>query len=595
MTQDIIALISLFLFAYVFLTFSKRKLHLHPDTAQFLYAPFLRRMGHEFIPTKPYRSISRSLFSHHNPLSLKILKGDYQPIQYGMPVVWLYNAFFRFYKGSVKGYRILNAVYMGLTICVTYITAKEIHPHYYPMMVSCVLLFGFLIPYTDSRQMHKEHYGLIFVVFPLFLVLYDAGIGGLIAGILLVLAVLLFKITFLFDLIAIALYYPISGNIEKLPFFFSGILLGLILLFSICSINGTAHFLATSLNPRIIFGWYKKNVPSEHIRISEEKKSKIISGTKDYLSFFLYMSLPGYLVFAYIIRSFFIPSSMNTFFLYWLLLSLISIRVQNKYFPGHLIAMFVPISFIAGFSFMDIYQGTLTNHAMLNRVSQIGLVLFSLPSIFMLLRGLTMKTSDFHLSFYKSPPNRRALRFLAAEIMAKDLKSLTHEEDRIFQWGNNVEVYPLAERRGTLGSIEIVWYTTDPELMDPLFGDVWREVALDSVKKWKPKYIVDLHGSLNIEALNKYTGLRYETAKIYYDLFPLYRLAGEAFTDGENIEFSSLTSTNITRKWMDKEIPLNQFIDNLTLAFLRGDDVGRAWTEKIGQMKRDWETVAANL
>ncbi|MEW6327161.1 MAG: hypothetical protein AB1487_06150 [Thermodesulfobacteriota bacterium] len=594
MIQDIILIPFLFVFSYLFLL-SKRGLHLHPDTAQFLYIPVLKRSGYKFIPNKPLGSFCKNLFSSPTPASLNMLRGDYQPVQYGMPVVWFYNVFFRFYKGDIKGFRTLNAFYLAFTTCAIYLVAKKICPAPYPLVTSLFLLFGFLVPYTDSRQLHKEHYGLIFVLLSFLLILYDIKIGGLIAGILLVLAVLLFKITFLFDLVAIALYYPISGNIGKLPFFFLGIFFGLTLLFFICSTNGTLPFLASSLNPKIIFSWYKQNMPSEHMETGKARANSDALGLRNYLPFLLYISLPCYFTVIYIIKSFFIQPGMNTFFLFWLFLSLISIRVQNKYFPGHLIAMFIPVSFIAGFSFLDIYQGTLTSHVILNRVSQIGLVLFSLPSMFMLLRGLMMKTPDFHLSLYNSPPNRRALRFLAAEIMANDLRYLTHEEDRIFQWGNNVEVYPLAERRGTLGAIEIAWYTTDPELMDTLFGDVWREVALDSVKKWKPKYIADLHGSLNIEALNKYTGLKYEVEKIYYDLFSLYRLVEESPTDVETIEFSSLTSTNITRKWIDKEIPLNQFIDKLTLAFLRGDDVGEAWTNKIEQMKRDWEVVAVNL
>lgn len=113
----------------------------------------------------------------------------------------------------------------------------------------------------------------------------------------------------------------------------------------------------------------------------------------------------------------------------------------------------------------------------------------------------------------------------------------------------------------------------------------------------KPSYIADMDGSLNIEALNRATGLRFELDQVFYQMFPVYRLAGNSgHHDGGAPDFAALTGPPIERVVNGETLPLKEFNDLMGLWFNqgRGAETDILTHGGVTRLLQDWQSLNAS-
>ena len=119
--------------------------------------------------------------------------------------------------------------------------------------------------------------------------------------------------------------------------------------------------------------------------------------------------------------------------------------------------------------------------------------------------------------------NPHLLQLLAAPSIGEFIKKNSLLSDRIFCFGYANTVYLYAHRRASLEFLEGC-LGVDPEIANSVFANRWKWWVCRDIHKFKPKYIVDMDGRLNIEAISDSTGLIYQLESTFYKCFHIYVL-----------------------------------------------------------------------
>lgn len=152
------------------------------------------------------------------------------------------------------------------------------------------------------------------------------------------------------------------------------------------------------------------------------------------------------------------------------------------------------------------------------------------------------------LPFYLRPTDRTTLaryekfdQYIYLPYLGKLLKRLTRmrgERDaRIFVWGTFTQLYHLADLPAADNYLHHTIGPWDTPALEGFYDGV-----IGGLIRHQPPYLIKTFSDLDVDTLERLTGLRYQLMKVVLARFPVYRLAG----------FSSVAEDPLTLSWQEK-------------------------------------------
>ncbi len=492
------------------------KLPLHPDTGLFIYRGVMEKEGISLEP-KLFIKPDRDYFCAEG----------YFPTQSKDIIYHLFRLWRKFTSGDIKTYRYYYAVYNLFTVLMLYITASCYLNTTAGLIAAWIYAVYSASPFADTAQLHAENYANLLILAALFFswqgLQHQSLLMIYLAGMVMGFLVISFKITYLFETLALWLAFIILPPHYSLAGAYSlGFVSFIVLMLAYYLRKGWWQFFWAWCNPRRL--WHYRKVPARNygtqpaVRIKNllERKYLVFAAQTGFLWFGLlaclycnfakFFTAPGIFLGCLLIGSFF------------------NIVVQGKYYSSHFLAALPVISIISAWGLISIIQepASIYNSAAIT----VGtlLLIISLQQ----LAGYLFRYNplEFFLKFYHLLRHDHILAFLAAEVIASYIQERTVAQDKILMLGYNAELFGLARRRAALGRLEFP-LCIDPVINDRYIGPEWQDWLVESIRRDRPKYIADLDGSLDLEALCSASGLTYRLERLFYGLFPLYALTLE--------------------------------------------------------------------
>jgi len=492
---------------------------LHPDTGHSLYWPLLQFNGHSFGHAK-----------------FKLVDGV--PLYVGgwprffMKSIQLFVCWvaLKVFGPRLRGFRIVQLFISLFGLVAMYAWVSLV----WGTLAGGVASFSFawisLSPFWDSMQTHTEQVAVpCFLGALAFMTLSareDIICFAVFAGVLLVVPILTMKIIHILDLFLMLLYPLFFLGPGGAAFIISaqvilGGALGCIafLMYGYRRV-GSMSVLMSYLLPFSHFSHYKRAMPSD-FNIQGGLRSFRAAALLHIGAFCWPYALPCLLFpysFSYT-KSFFLP---ELFLVGWLVLSAAELMIQRKFYMAHFFPMIAPLAVMAGVG---------VEKALLPSKIEVSLPLYPIFIISGLLFLYSMKS--FRAYYLRDVLKAYLLRnsimrhkiplnFIAVELIGQWIKANSAPEDRVLCWGYNHELYAFSCRRAALDD-RMEWYLQmDTRISDSFYGPVWRNWLLESVQKLRPRYIVDLEGTLNTAYLTEQTGVEYELVMVFFGIYPLY-------------------------------------------------------------------------
>jgi len=169
---------------------------------------------------------------------------------------------------------------------------------------------------------------------------------------------------------------------------------------------------------------------------------------------------------------------------------------------------------------------------------------------------------------YLSPTDRKTLaryekfdQYIYLPYLAKLLKRLMRmrgeTNERIFVWGTFSQLYHLTDQPA---ADTYLHHTIGPWNTPALEG--FHDSVIGGLIRHKPAYLIKTFPDLNMDLLERATGLQYRLMKVVLARFPVYRLAG----------FTSVSNNPLALPWREKM----QFMETLTAADWHAPDIDRS-------------------
>ncbi|MBI2587689.1 hypothetical protein HYW30_00080 [Candidatus Azambacteria bacterium] len=581
-----------------FLLFRLRQQPLHADSGQYLYRGILEASGDRF----PLIRRSRETLSQP------------QTAMFFAPIARA-REFFRRNAGGIfpwnnkiaayslilwwarshphpKSFRIFFAWYNLLGVLGLFLLGKTFVGDAVGLLAALGFALYMASPYVDSHQTHSEHYAVPFLL-GIPLALWSlGGSGSLPSFFLLGIAVwflILFKPTLLFQA-AFFVWTPFLFFSHFLPtvILASGVALGFFGFFLFAMVRKEQwEFLAIFSLAGMLR--YRRTIAKAHIeQLSGQAEAP------SYVGFLKQFSPLFFLVgfFPLLVLPFPEFTKVGLFLLAWLLTTLLEVRVQGQYFFSHLVPVLLPSFLIASLSLVLaselLFGGLWIGFFAL-------LLLLAFISLSNLLPYFLTDPLSAHWRLYRALRHRHALRFAASEVIGAYLRGKTLPKEPVFLWGYNSELYVHAGRPGIISFLD-EYAGTEPELLEPLYGNDWLVWVIEGVKTYRPRFIVDLDGGLSIEWLRKFTGLSYTLDRVFFHLFPVWRLTHEADPAVEEKDprrLALLTSGTFESWWGGKRIPQKEYIRRVTNLFTAGNLTAADWKARGGieELARAWREL----
>lgn len=560
--------LSLFIGAIICLIYWKRinTLPLHPDTAEFLYPGLVVSLKQKF---EAYRVLlNRKWWSgtiialikkkfiqlEFPPDPYCELNADLPPVRGGNPTVQqkmaiycLFQSLGRVFDNLKTIFRILQTVII-LGIAVIMYNALACYTSNVVALCSAILALVLLsLPFFDTYQIHAELYGTILLLFAFWLISADDIFGlekkwaAIISGSILVLLTIFVKITFVSDAFVFLLYpFFVSDQSIKLAFL-KGEIAAMLLILFIFSFTRYFMKLTQILDPFSLMR-YRRQMLSMHKNNTSNYKtdknnfhephSKNINWFYLHFNLIFKVGLVSLIILGIIIGLFLHGTllSLYGFLLLWVLISLTVLKFQNKFYAAHFIPPLIPITLLWGIATNDVINILISNQStiILKHLASYGFLSLLIIPFFIAMWAFykfvaKTKPSAYFLTSYLKRENPHILQLLAAPSIGEFIKKNSLLSDRIFCFGYANTVYLYAHRRASLELLEGC-LGIDPEIANSVFANRWKWWICRDVHKFKPKYIVDMDGRLNIDAINDSTGLDYKLNKTFYECFNIYSL-----------------------------------------------------------------------
>lgn len=171
------------------------------------------------------------------------------------------------------------------------------------------------------------------------------------------------------------------------------------------------------------------------------------------------------------------------------------------------------------------------------------------------------------LPFYLRPTDRQTLaqyekfdQYLYLPALGKSLKRLMRmrgeKEERIFVWGTFSQLYHLTDRPAADNYLHHTIGPWDTPALEGFFDSV-----IGGLIRHKPAYLIKTFPDLNMDLLERATGLQYRLMKVVLARFPVYRLTG----------FSSVAQNPLALPWREKM----KLMETLTTADWHAPNIDR--------------------
>ncbi len=592
--------LSLFIVTLICYIYWKRTntLPLHPDTAEFLYPGLVVSLKQKY---EPYRVLLNRKWWSGTIIALAkkklaqlefppapyceintdvpLVQGGNPTVQQKMAIYCLFQSLGKIFSNLKTDFRILQTVIIYGIAIIMYNSLACYTSNIVALCGAIFLLVLLTLPFFDTYQIHAELYGTIVLLF-VFWLISASDILGLerkwiftISGSILVLLTIFVKITFASDAFVFLLYpffvFGQSTNISIVKGEFAALLV-ILLVFSF-----TPYFvkLLKILDPVWLIKYRKqmlsmhKNEIDDHKADGENKFNE--SSPKNISWFYLHFNLIfntglACLIVFGIITGLFLHTtllSLYGFLLLWVFISLVVLKFQNKFYAAHFVPPLIPVTLLWGIAINDVINRLISNRDLIHfqHVAAYGLlVVLIIP--FLVAIGVfykyvvKTKPSTYFLTSYLKRNNPHLLPLLAASSIGEFIKENCPSFDRIFTFGYTNTIYLYAQRRASLEFLEGC-LGVDPEIANSVFANRWKWWVCRDIHKFKPKYIIDMDGRLNIDVINDATGLSYQLDQTFYKCFNIYILVSDfpcgRFGGSDNINDLVLPTSQTYKQRME--------------------------------------------
>ncbi len=221
-------------------------------------------------------------------------------------------------------------------------------------------------------------------------------------------------------------------------------------------------------------------------------------------------------------------SAMEKLSLLWLCVIILSIILQGRYYNVYFIPTVFPISIFSG---IGIYKIAGINNPLLFVLAAI-LLLTTLLSDYRIWKRFSNKYLDMPLEYILWPAEEMGMirQNLAVYEIIDYIRENTTEEDYIFVWGTVPQTYVLCRRRSP-----VEWLSTLDSHIRSILPD-WKITTLRNVYKKRPKYLIDFLGTINLDIVEKITGLHYNFSRSFgnnrFKIYKLERVIDQNFNEG---------------------------------------------------------------
>lgn len=593
----------------MYLQLKHYSLPIHADSGEFIYRGVLEGEGEKF-QIKEINKPWKELLVVWRNWSLSGFIGGYPAIQNKMFVYQLMTWFFRGSQFKVKDFRLLFSLYHGCTIFMMGVLGELCGGPYAGLGTALLYAFFSASPFGDPSQIHPEHYATLPVAVACVFLLVGLQTGGwpwlITAGSLLALVTLLIKLTYGGEFIFLGIFVLLAGGPAGLALYLLGLAIFLVLLALVYGLRGQGKHLYCWLVQTGL--WIKEYRTKSQVLRSEvsglgvgEENAMLSLWTKirrqEKYRALLRQVTPlfvgaGLFVIDLISGGLTVAKGLVCF---WGAAAVIAVMLQKKYYLAHTVPLLGPATLITGMVIQINLMAPITAYKFISILIICLSFFYSWPAWRPYLT--CSDPLEYHCQFYKTLGNLNTLRALAVEPIAQYLQEKTDQGERILQWGGtHQELYALAGRRAALNIMEN-HLLLSPEINDAYLGPDWRLKFVAEVVEMKPLYIADLEGSLNVDALNRATGLRFELDQVFYQMFPVYRLTGNSGPRSTlAADLAALTGPASKRVVNGEALPLKEFNDLMGRWFNQGRlaEADILTQDGVSRLLHDWQTLNAS-
>jgi hypothetical protein len=223
------------------------------------------------------------------------------------------------------------------------------------------------------------------------------------------------------------------------------------------------------------------------------------------------------------------------FIVIWTATSMLVLKIQNKYYPSHFVPCLIPSSILWGMTLDMALERMASVHSWCSVDSALTCFIMAVLAapmagvLWAFRRYLFASTrSDYFLSTYLKRNNPHILQLIGAPFVGEYVRKRTDPKERVFALGYASTVYIYSRRRTALEFLESS-LGIDPEIADAVWGGRWKWWVCRDIHKYKPKYIIDMDGRLNIGAVKRSTGLVYRREKTFWGCFDVFVLSSDQY------------------------------------------------------------------
>lgn len=589
----------------IYLQLKNYSLPVHADSGEFIYQGVLEREGERF-KIREIKHSWREVLTAYRHWSLNDFFRGVPAIQNKMLVYQIMTWYFRGGQFKAKDFRLLFGLYHGCTILMLGVLGELGGGLYAGLATAWLYAFFSASPFVDASQIHAEHYATLPLAGAAACLLLGLQTGGwpwlVMAGGLLAMVTLLIKLTYGAEFFFLGIFVLGASGPYGLGYYLLGAAIFLVLLVIIYGLRGQGkhlywwllqtglwikEYLAKSqvLRQEVIGpkGGKENTIPPLWSQIRHQEKYRVLF--RQVTPLFLGA---GLFVINLISGDMTVAKGLVCF---WGTAAVIAVIYQNKYYLAHTVPLLGPITLITGMMIQINLASPLTTFKFISILIMCLSFFYSWPAWrpYLSCSG----PLEYHCQVYKTLGNLNTLRALAVEPIALYLQGKTDQGERILQWGgSHQELYALAGRRAALDALES-HLLLSPEINDAYLGLDWRLQFVAEVAAMRPSYIADLDGSLNIETLNRATGLHFDVDRVFYQMFPVYRLAGNSGPRHPLADPAVLTGPSIKRVVHGDTLSLKEFNDLMGRWFNqdRGAEADIFTQEGVSRLLQDWQTL----
>ncbi len=567
-------------------------LPLHPDTGHSIYWILLGRLGHRFRQSQ-FRIVD----------GVPIWFGGWTPFVAKCGVRVLVRLGYFFFGNNVRSFRLAyflpSCISLGLIITWVWLMWGP----FPALLAGFAYLIMSLSPYLDSCQTHTEQ-----LTVPLLLaaimcismgVKTDSIALSFLGGLLLPITVFSMKITHLVDTFVILIspfFFIPDLKLQILHFLMgcTGFALGAGLYLLVAYVKVKDYKLLMSyFNPFYLMGCYRKKMLGDfnieegisglNIKKLFQMGTFFMGPGVSFAFFFIYCLIGGW-------------SRLNLFILIMIVSNFLTLIIQKKFYMSHFFMLLPAISIGAGVGLGQLlYYNSLEPTWYILCGIVLCIVAYTISTLDFFRYYVLFDSLKYHLHRFSVMRHKLTLGFLAVELIAKYIKDNTKPDDRILMWGYHHELYVFAQRRSALGPRLEQALHTDYRINDSYYGPVWRRWILEDIDYYSPVYIVDMDGTFNPSFVKKTIGLNYEIDKIFYDIYPLYKLKGkekEVYSEdnealiGGNPELNVKFNGGLLSR-EDYILCINRIVNENRI-----DKLSESAQEKLHVLTHDWKKIA---